>query len=294
MHKALAEKNHLKVGDKIKLKSNIYDADNEKLADETIEAEIKGLFDGENKGPVSAPQELYQNTLITDIHSAAKVYGNTEDTAVYQDATFYVKGDKDLNTVIKQLEKLDINWNEYNLIKSSSNFPALQQSITGVYSIANKLFAGALVFAGLIVSLLLFLWINARKKEVAILLSLGISKMKIFIQFVMEVFFISVPAFIGAYFAAHFTANILGDKVLDKVTHDITKQIASQSSSSQLGGGAEVDGFNRTLTSLDVNILTESVLYVVLFMSVGLFISVLIASADILKKQPKELLTDTK
>lgn len=294
MHKALAEKNHLKVGDKIKLKSNVYDADNEKLADETIEAEIKGLFDGENKGPVSAPQELYQNTLITDIHSAAKVYGNTEDTAVYQDATFYVKGDKDLNTVIKQLEKLDINWNEYNLIKSSSNFPALQQSITGVYSIANKLFAGALVFAGLIVSLLLFLWINARKKEVAILLSLGISKMKIFIQFVMEVFFISVPAFIGAYFAAHFTANILGDKVLDKVTHDITRQIASQSSSSQLGGGAEVDGFNRTLTSLDVNILTESVLYVVLFMSVVLFISVLVASADILRKQPKELLTDTK
>ncbi|BDP82326.1 hypothetical protein EfmAA290_30020 (plasmid) [Enterococcus faecium] len=42
------------------------------------------------KGVVSAAQELYENTLITDIHTAAKVYGNTEDTAVYQDAKFMV------------------------------------------------------------------------------------------------------------------------------------------------------------------------------------------------------------
>ncbi|BDP58761.1 hypothetical protein EfmJHP36_32400 (plasmid) [Enterococcus faecium] len=90
---------------------------NEKGADETVEVEIKGLFDGHNSGGVSAAQELYENTLITDIHTAAKVYGNTEDTAVYQDATFFVKGDKNLDSVIKDLGKLDINWREYNLIK---------------------------------------------------------------------------------------------------------------------------------------------------------------------------------
>ena len=97
MHKDLAEKNNLKVGDKIKIKSNLFDADNEKGADETVEVEIKGLFDGHNSGGVSAAQELYENTLITDVHTAAKVYGNTEDTAVYQDATFFVKGDENSN-----------------------------------------------------------------------------------------------------------------------------------------------------------------------------------------------------
>lgn len=294
MHKALAEKNHLKVGDKIKLKSNIYDADNEKKADETVEVEIKGLFDGKNSGPVSAPQELYQNTLITDVHAAAKVYGNTEDTAVYQDATFYVKGNKDLDYVMKHIKQLDINWHEYNLIKSASNFPALQQSISSIYSIANKIFIGALVFAGLIVSLLLFLWMNARKKEVAILLSLVTSKPKIFMQLMMEVIFISIPAFVGAYFAARFTASKLGDKIVNEVTHDIMKQITSQSSSSQLGGGPEVDGFNRTLTSLNVNILTESVIYVVLFMFVVLIIAVVISSMRLLNKPPKELMIDMK
>ena len=109
MHKDLAAKNNLKIGDKIKLKSNLFDADNEKGANETVEVEIKGLFDGHNTGGVSVSQELYENTLISDIHTAAKVYGNTEETAVYQDATFFVKGNKSLDQAIKDLKKLDIN-----------------------------------------------------------------------------------------------------------------------------------------------------------------------------------------
>lgn len=293
MHKDLAAKNNLKIGDKLKIKSNLFDADNEKGADETVEVEIKGLFDGHNEGGVTAAQELYENTLITDIDTAAKVYGNTEDTAVYQDATFFVKGDKDLDKVIKNLGKLDINWREYNLIKSSSNYPLLQQSISGIYGIANKLFAGSLIFAGVVVSLLLLLWMNARKKEIAVLLSLGISKAKIFGQFVIELLFISIPAFIGSYFLADYAGKMIGNNILQKVTGDIAKQVAKQASSSQLGGGAEVDGFNKTLTSLDVNIMPKSVVYVVIFMSIVLLISLVISSTKILKKNPKDLLIDT-
>lgn len=293
MHKDLAAKNNLKIGDKLKIKSNLFDADNEKGADETVEVEIKGLFDGHNEGGVTAAQELYENTLITDIDTAAKVYGNTEDTAVYQDATFFVKGDKDLDKVIKNLGKLDINWREYNLIKSSSNYPLLQQSISGIYGIANKLFAGSLIFAGIVVSLLLLLWMNARKKEIAVLLSLGISKAKIFGQFVIELLFISIPAFIGSYFLADYTGKMIGNNILQKVTGDIAKQVAKQASSSQLGGGAEVDGFNKTLTSLDVNIMPKAVVYVVIFMSLVLLISLVISSTKILKKNPKDLLIDT-
>lgn len=292
LHKDLAEKNNLKVGDKIKIKSNLFDADNEKAADETVEAEIKGLFDGHNEGGVSAAQELYENTLVTDLDTAAKVYGNTEDTAVYQDATFFVKGDKDIDDVISSLEKLDIDWSQYNLIKSSSNYPALQQSISGIYGIANKLLVGSLVFAAVIVSLLLFLWMNARKKEMAVLLSLGITKTKIFIQLAMELVFISIPAFIASYFAAGYAGKMLGNSILKKVTGDIAKKIASESASGQLGGGAEVDGFNKTLTSLDINILPESMIYVVLFMSLALLVSLVVSSSSILKKNPKDLLVD--
>ena len=284
----------MKIGDKLKLKSNLFDADNEKGANETVEVEIKGLFDGHNEGGVSAAQELYENTLITDLDTAAKVYGNTEDTAVYQDATFFVKGNKKLDKVIDDLGKLDIDWNQYYLIKSSSNYPALQASISGIYSIANKLFAGSMIFAGLVVSLLLFLWMNARKKEIAILLSIGFSKTRIFGQFIVELVLVSIPAFIGSYFLAAYTGKILGNSILNKVTGDIAKQIERQAASSQLGGGAEVDGFNKTLTSLNVQIQPKSMVYVVVFMCIVLIISLAIASWGKLKKNPKELLEDTK
>ncbi len=292
MHKDLAKKNNLKIGDKIKIKSNLFDADNEKGANETIEVEIKGLFDGHNNSNVTSAQELYENTLITDLDTAAKVYGNTEDTAVYQDATFFVKGDKNLEQVIKNVKKLDINWKQYTLVKSSSNYPALQQSISGIYSIANKLFIGSLIFAGIIVSLLLILWMNARKREIAIFLSLGISKLTILGQFLIELLFISIPAFAGSYFLTVYTGNMLGNSILNKVTENITKQLAKQSASTQLGGGAEVDGFNKTLTSLDINISSQIMMYVILFMSLVLIISLIISSINILRKSPKDLLSD--
>ncbi|MDU1214169.1 ABC transporter permease [Finegoldia magna] len=294
MHKDLAAKNHLKIGDKLKLKSNLFDADNEKQANETVEVTIKGLFDGHNNGGVSAAQELYENTLITDLNTAAKVYGNTEDTAVYQDATFFVKGNKKLEDVMKNLGKLDINWQEYNLIKSSSNYPALQESISGIYAIADKLFIGSLAFAGLVVALLLFLWMNARKKEIAVLLSIGMSKEKIFGQFVTELLLVAIPAYIGSFFLARFAGDKIGNNILQKVTGNIADKIAKQSASTGLGGGAEVDGFNKTLTSLDINISTKALMYVVIFMTIVLLISLIISSTNILRKNPKDLLIDTK
>ena len=110
----------------------------------------------------------------------------------------------------------------------------------------------------------------------------------------MELLFVSIPAFIGSYFLAGYTGKILGNSILKKVTGGIAKQIARQSSTTKLGGGAEVDGFNKTLSSLDVVINTRAFLYVVLFMTIVLAIALVISSSNILRKKPKELLIDTK
>ena len=77
---------------------------------------------------------------------------------------------------------------------------------------------------------------------------------------------------------------MIGNNILSKVTGTIAKQIAKQGASSQLGGGAEVDGFNKTLTSLEINISPKLMIYVVL----------LISLSSSLKKSPRELLIYTK
>ena len=78
------------------------------------------------------------------------------------------------------------------------------------------------------------------------------------------------------------------------MTGNIAKQIAEQSESTGLGGGAEAEGFNKTLTSLDVSIGSKAFMYVVLFMAIVLAISLIIASLNVLRKKPKDLLVDTK
>ena len=292
MHEDLAKKNNLKVGDKVKIKSNLFDADNEKAANETVEVTIKGLFTGKNTGGVTAAQELYENTLVTDVSTAAKVYGNDEDTAVYQDATFFVKGEKNLDQVMAAVKKLDVNWREYNLIKSASNYPALEQSISGMYGVANQMFFGSLIFAGIIVALVLLLWMNARKKEIAILLAIGLEKGQIFGQFVIELLMVSLPAFVGAYVLAGKFAKIMGNDILKNVTIGVTKQMAKQAGATQLGGGAEMEGFTKTLSAIDVQMTIGAVMITVVFMLAIILVSLGIISYRNLKKNPKELLTE--
>ena len=286
MHKDLAAKHGWKVGDKVKLDSNIYDADNEKGAKETVEVTIKGLFDGHNKSAVTYSQELYENT--------AKLYGYTEETAIYGDATFFVTADKNLDDVMKELNSISgINWKSYTLVKSSSNYPALGQSISGMYKMANLLFWGSLSFSVLLLALLLSLWINARRKEVGILLSIGLKQASILGQFITESILIAIPALVSAYFLATYTARAIGNTVLANVTSGVAKQASKAAQASNLGGGAEVDGFSKTLSSLDISIQTSDFIIVFVLALVLVVLVMVLASSNLLRKQPKELLLDS-
>ena len=290
--KALADENKLKVGDKLKLKSNIYDPDNEARADEEVEVTIKGIFDAKDSENVTYAQELNANNIITDLNTAAKVYGRSIESANYQDATFFLSGDKNLDKVMDEIKRLDIDFNSYNLIKSSDNYPALNQSISSIYKLADKIFLGSLVFVGIISTLLLFLWINSRSKEIAIYLSLGISKARILGQFIVEVIFISLPAFVLSFFLAKPIASKIADLVLENVTGSINENLANMASSQNLGYSAELESFNKSLTSIDISLDPKYILYVILAMGLVLLGSVIIASLKPLNKNPKNLLID--
>lgn len=294
MHKDLALKNKLKVGDKIILQSNLWDADNEKGANNKVEAEIVGLFDGHNKGRVTASQELYENNLITDLKTAAEVYGNTLDTAPYQDASFNLKRNYDLDKVMKEISKMDIEWRLYNLIKSSANYPALEKAISSSYAVADQLFVGSIIIAGFIISLLLFLWLNERQKEVAILLSLGFSKVKIFMQFLFELIIIFIPAFLLSIYLSGYTSQKISNYLITSTNKSITESMIKEAGNHSFGGGAEAEGFQKALDKVSVKINKETLVIVFIFMLVVLFISLYLATSKLFKKEVKDLLTDNK
>lgn len=291
IHKDFAEKNKLKVGDTINIKSNTYDYDNVRKANKTTKVTVIGIFDGKNKGGVSSPQELYENTFITDLETTKTLQGSTDKNAIYQDATFFVNGSQDIDKVMAKVKEISsIDWEAYTLVKSTSNFPALQSSINGIYGVTGNLLIGTLIFGAIVLTPVLFLWINGCRKEMGIMLSMGISKTKIFFQFITEVLFVSIFSFIGAYFAGSAVSKVMGNSILKQVTSGIAEKLAREGKSANLGGGAEVDGFNKTLTSLNVHVSPDDMTKVVIFGLAIVIVSVLIASVTLLSKQPKDLL----
>ena len=275
----------------INIKSNTYDYDNVRKANKTTKVTVIGIFDGKNKGGVSSPQELYENTFITDLETTKTLQGSTDKNAIYQDATFFVNGSQDIDKVMAKVKEISsIDWEAYTLVKSTSNFPALQSSINGIYGVTGNLLIGTLIFGAIVLTLVLFLWINGRRKEMGIMLSMGISKTKIFFQFITEVLFVSIFSFIGAYFAGSAVSKVMGNSILKQVTSGIAEKLAREGKSANLGGGAEVDGFNKTLTSLNVHVSPDDMTKVVIFGLAIVIVSVLIASVTLLSKQPKDLL----
>ncbi len=82
---------------------------------------IKGLFSGRNQALTYAQDMKIPSFLILD---TAKLYGNTSNqTATYEDATFFAAG-SDLDQLIEKSKPLIIPWNYFDLVKSSSNYPA--------------------------------------------------------------------------------------------------------------------------------------------------------------------------
>ena len=193
IHEGFAKKNNLKLGDKIKLKGNPNDADNEKKSDKETEVTIVGIFTGQNKGNTSSHMELYDNIFIADTTTTKTLYN-------YEDAIFLVDGKDNVDKVIAEAKKLPINWKLFELVKSNQNFPVLQKSLDSIYGITNGVFIGTVAFSIIILSLILFLWINGRKKEIGVNLALGVSKAKIVGQFILELVIISIPSFIVSYF----------------------------------------------------------------------------------------------
>ena len=294
LHESLMKKNNLKLGDKIKLKGNPYDADNVKQSSETTEVTIIGVFGGDNQGQVTYALELNDNIVVSDLTTSNTLYDTDAETANYMDATFFLKGGENLDKVMAEAKKQSINWDSYTLFKSESNFPVLQESINGIYGFARTMFVGSLIFSGLVITLILFLWLNARKKEVAVLLSIGRSKLQIIGQFISEVLIISVFSFTGAYFLSKYTVNGFANGAIRHATKSIAKKLGQAAAQSNLGGGAEAEGFNKTISELNVAVDPSHMIYVVIIGVVVLVLAVLLASYKIMKSRAIELLTDIK
>lgn len=286
VHEDLAKTNGLKVGDTLTLKANPYDADNESHSTATVKTTIVGIFKGDSDRKVSSRAELTSNTVYTDLDTTSTLYQYKAGKEIYQDATFVLDKGVDVEKTMEAAKKLPVDWNNYQITRNDQYTSSMLNAARGVRSMMLGALIGVTISAVIVLSLMLLLWMNDRRQEMGVLVSLGIGKPSLIAQYLTEMILIGLPSLALGWLCARGVAQWLGTSALRSVNASAAKELSSMG---QVGGDLESNMSVRTLDSLTVSIDTTAVLYVSLGLLAVMLICVAISCIPMLRKSPRSL-----
>ena len=270
IHEAFAQKNNLKIGDKIEL--SLINASGKKTETQKTKFEIIGIFSGKKQEKYTGlSSDFSENTIFSDFETTMRSLNLPEDKDLLSKITLYTETADQLDKAIAKTEKLNIDWSKYKIEKNNAAFKDSLESIAGVKNIINLMTYLIIIGGSVVLSLILMLWLRERIYEIGILLSIGASKLHIVSQFIIELVLISIPIMIISF--------ILGNLVFSL----ITKGLSETEETSSI-----VSSFTNNIFGLDsLAVFTQS--YSILITII--ILSVITASMMILVKKPKEILS---
>lgn len=281
IHEELAKANGLKVGDKLKIKGISINGGNSSgngpsqgnvVSGKDVELEIVGIFSGRksetNRGLTS---DATENTVFTDYKSSQKAMGYSENDYKITTSTFLVSNPKDIDKVIENVKKTSVDFSKLSLTKNSKAFDSISTSLKSFGNIIDVMTLGIIIGSIVILSLVLIFWLRERIYEIGILLSIGISKLKIIGQFILEVIMISVGSYIVSILLGKLTSVFIFKGIVSSASEVGTENV-----------------FKNVVPRLDIVNMFST--YGILLVIIGL--SVIGTSLIILHKKPKEILTN--
>ena len=289
VHKALAEKNNLKVGDRIIGTKDSLDYNASKDAPSEYDLEIVGIFESQNTDRMGSKLEIPENLILSDMNTLNALYGYSKGNSQYTSAVFNTN--KNVDDVISDVNKIQENWSLYNISKSDDTFLALSKSFDSLEKIVNMLLIGSIIVGIIVLSLVLAFWIQGRIHETGILLSIGVGKIKIISQYIIELLLISVLAFGTSYFSSKMISQNIGDAMVSQASKQAVQEVQQGFGGMSLGYDANTSLATQTVDGIDVDVSLKEVLYVYAIGATIIISSVMISSSSIIRLKPKEILS---
>ena len=289
VHKALAEKNNLKVGDRIIGTKDSLDYNASKDAPSEYDLEIVGIFESQNTDRMGSKLEIPENLILSDMNTLNALYGYSKGNSQYTSAVFNTN--KNVDDVISDVNKIQENWSLYNISKSDDTFLALSKSFDSLEKIVNMLLIGSIIVGIIVLSLVLAFWIQGRIHETGILLSIGVGKFKIISQYIIELLLISVLAFGTSYFSSKMISQNIGDAMVSQASKQAVQEVQQGFGGMSLGYDANTSLATQTVDGIDVDDSLKEVLYVYAIGATIIISSVMISSSSIIRLKPKEILS---
>lgn len=259
VHEKFASINNLNLGDKIKLEQN----------GKTVEFEVVGIFSGEKTNNFEGlSSDFIENTVYTDYNSSQKLLDYSSNNKVTS-VEYGVNNPAELDDIIKNVEGLGIN--NISVSKSNKNYELVTSSVESVTKLTNMIRIGSVIVGVVILSLVLMFWIRERLYEIGVLLSLGISKINLILQFVVETLMVTIFGFLSALGLEFILLKYLSSNITKVFSEDLPKIISDE------------------LTKISIN--GSNIVGVIIVMITIVIISVIVALLPILRIKPKKILT---
>ena len=269
IHKELAEKNKLNLNDKIKLE--LIDFNNSKKKME-YEFEIIGIFTGKKQEKYTGlSSDFSENMVFIDYESSQKALNKYENNKIVSKLEIFSDSSENTKVALNKIKKIKTAWSQYNVSSDNNVLEETLESIDGIKHIINIMTYSIMLSGIIVLSLILILWLRERMHEIGVLLSIGVSKIKIVTQFILELLFISLPSFVLSLFLGNVILNII------------------------VGGFTNSDDSTIMVDSLlkNNNLISNLIIFLESYgILIGIIVlSVIIASLMILIKKPKEILS---
>lgn len=291
----LAYANDLEVGDFIELQ-NVED-------EVSYSLKIIGIFTNDSSGS--------ENTIYMNIETASYFFLSDQLTDegeyIVNDVVYYLTNPDDADAFIEEAYEKYPDLKDDNLTLDINNeaYEAMAGSIEQVGEFADTILIVVIVASVLIIALLINNNVKDRIYEIGVLSALGATKMNIIGQIFMELVITATIGFILSFGTSYFIANSLADSLLENEisSSEITEESSfGRPSTGTSGGVSNIPGMNIESSSIttsdvevvdDIDVSVSITSYLLLFVIGYLvsFVAMIIPARNIMKYEPKTILT---
>lgn len=299
IEESLADTNDIKVGDTIKITAS---NDGEK-----IKLTVVGIYKAEN---VTASNmsgmgvSLDYNKLYVSYNTALKIKEtatkeNEGSTAMFRGVTnsssgidevvFTVDDPANVDEVLEFGNTTSIDFEKFKLDANTEEYEQMIEPLENVASFAKILVAIVTIAGALIIMLILMLWIKERTYETGILLSLGESKIKIVMQYAIEVLLIAIVAFTISIFTGNIISQKVGDVLLEKEVSATTEE-EQQPENNKMKFG-EQNQQVEVVSDIDVSVDANVIIQLYGFGLLIVLVASVIPTVLVFRYKPKKILS---
>lgn len=281
----LAYQNNLTIGDTLSIV-------NQEGLNET-EFTIIGLFNSEDSFEITG-KNIVDNEVFIPLNDALSINGQdyTSDFTITS-AKYYLDDPLNIDVFVEESTIAHEEISSGSLTFNDVNYDAITAPLQSVASFSDIILIVVVVASVVILTLLIINTLKERKYEIGVLLSLGEDKIKISLQYLIELLLIATVAFTFAITTSNSVSGYLGDVLIE---NEITDASSTTTSTPRGGGG----GGMLTITPLgdidyideiDVSVSINDFLVTMALGSVIIILSSVIPSLYITRFQPKKILS---